>query len=144
MIIDAQLLYSDAQALTATAASTNLIDHGQDRNIGQGEPLAVVVVVDVALDRTTADETYSVTIQTDDNAAFSSATTVATHSLTTYAAGSKFVIAIPPDTITERFTRLSYTLGGTTPTGTVTAFMQPLRMVGVGENVYYADAITIG
>lgn len=145
MIIDAQQLYSDAQALTATAVSTNLIDHGIDRNIGIGEPLAVVVIVDVALDRTTGDETYTVTLQTDDNAAFSSATTVAGPvSMTTYAAGTKFVIAVPPDTVTERFTRLNYTLGGTTPTGTVTAFLQPLRMVGVGENVYYADAITIG
>lgn len=145
MIIDAQLLFSDSQALTATAVSTNVIDLSSDRNVGIGKPLAIVIVVDVALDRTTGDETYAVTLQTDDNAAFSSAATVTGPvSLLQYTVGSRFVIAIPPNIDTERYLRLNYTLGGTTPTGTLTAFIQPLDMIGVGENVYYADAITIG
>lgn len=142
MYLDAQLLYSDAQALVATAVSTNIVDHGADRNLGIGEPLAIVVIVDVALDRTTGDETYAVTLQTDDNAAFSSATTVTGPvSLLTYAAGTKFIIPVPPDTLMERFSRLNYTLGGITPTGTVTAFMIPLSMIQ--NDVHYADAITI-
>lgn len=145
MIIDAQLLFSDAQALTATAVSTNIIDLGADRNIGQGEPMAVVVCIDVAADRTTGDETYTVTLQTDDNAAFSSASSVGgAYSILVYPAGTRFVIPLPAGTETERFVRLNYTLGGTTPTITVTAFLQPLAMASVGENVYYADAITIG
>lgn len=145
MIIDAQLLFSDAQALTGTAVSTNIIDLGSDRNIGIGEPLAVVIVVDVALDRTTADETYAVTIQADDNSGFSSAATVSgPTSLLTYAVGTRFVIALGPDTLTERYIRLNYTLGGTTPLGTITAFLTPLKMAAISENVYYADAITIG
>ena len=78
MFLDGQNLYSDAQALTATAASTNLIDHGSDRDLGIGEPLVAVIVVDVALDDTNADETYSAVVQTDDNSSFSSAATVAT------------------------------------------------------------------
>ena len=44
MYTDAQNLFSDAQALTVTADSTNVIDLGVDRNVGQGEPLAVVIV----------------------------------------------------------------------------------------------------
>ncbi len=143
MIIDAQLLYSDAQALTATAASTNVIDHGQDRNLGQGEPLVAVITIDVALGGTSP--TFVATLQTDDNAAFSSPVTVgATPSQAAAAAGTKFFIPLPPDTGAERFTRISYTLGGTSPTATVTSFLQPAHMVGAGEGVYYADAITIG
>lgn len=145
MIIDAQHLFSDAQALSATGASTNIIDLGSDRNIGLGEPMAVVVTIDVAADRTTGDETYTVQLQTDDNAAFSSAANVGgAYSILQYTAGSRFVIPLPIGTETERYLRLNYTLGGTTPSITVTAFLTPLRMVGAGENVYYADAITIG
>ena len=51
MFLDGQNLYSDAQALTATAASTNLIDHGSDRDLGIGEPLVAVIVVDVSQSR---------------------------------------------------------------------------------------------
>lgn len=143
MLIDAQHLYSDAQALTATAASTNLIDHGSDRNLGIGVGLSVVIVVDVALDGTTADETYTATLQTDDNASFSSATTVGTVTMTRGAAiGTRYIIAVPADTSMERYSRLNYTLGGTTPTGTVTAFLQPTDAID-GSNVYYADAITV-
>lgn len=145
MIIDAQLLYSDAQAVTADAGSTNVVDHGQDRNLGLGEPLAAVITVDVAADGTTGDETYVVLLETDDNAAFSSATEVARVTIPRgSAAGTKFVIPVPPTTSIERFTRLYYDVGGTTPTITVTAFLQPVSMIGAGENVYYADAITIG
>ena len=63
MRIDAQNLYSDAQAITADAASTNSIDHGSDRNIGLGEPLSVVIIVDVAA---AGGGTLAITIQTDD------------------------------------------------------------------------------
>jgi hypothetical protein len=144
MYVDAQLMYSDAQALTATAVSTNIVDHGADRDMGTGEPLAVVVLVDVALDGTTGDETYAVQVQTDDNSSFSSASSVGgSVSLTRgAAAGTKYVIPLPADTAIERYTRLNYTLGGTSPTGTVTAYLTPMSMIQ-GSNLY-ADAITIG
>lgn len=144
MILDSQNQYSSAQALTATAVSTNIIDHGADRNLGIGEPLAVVVVVTVALDGTTGDETYTVTIQADDNSGFASAATVApAFSLTRgAAAGTTYVIPIPPDTLTERYSRLNYTLGGTTPTGTLSAYLQPMSMIQ-STLATYADAITI-
>ncbi|UQO04992.1 hypothetical protein L0Z13_11620 [Burkholderia multivorans] len=78
MIIDSLLEFSRAQALTATGASTNIIDLGSDRDIGPGQPLWAVIAVQVAADNTTGDETYSIALQTDDNAAFSSPTTIAT------------------------------------------------------------------
>lgn len=141
MILDAQLMYSDAQALTATAASTNVVDHGSDRNLGMGVALAILIVFDVALAGTTP--TLTIALQTDDNAAFSSAAQVAiTASITAAAVGAKYVIMLPPDTSMERFSRLNYTLGGTSPTATVTAMMLPANFISQ-ENTYYADAITI-
>lgn len=127
-ILDAQLLFSDGQALTATAVSTNIIDLSSDRDVGTGEPMAVVVGFDVALAGTTP--TISVALQTDDNSSFSSPATIATGvSLSAAAAGTKVVLPVPADTSVERYLRLNYTLGGTTPTATVTAFLQPLSMV---------------
>jgi hypothetical protein len=128
--VDAQQLFSDAQALSATAASTNSIDLSQDRNIGVGVPLAVVITFDVALAGTTP--TFVATIQADDNSGFSSAATVAAGpSLSAAAAGAQQVIPLPPDVTTERFIRLNYTLGGTTPTCTVTAYLTPMNQVPV-------------
>jgi hypothetical protein len=143
MYLDAQNLYSDKQSVAATAVSTNIIDHGADRNLGIGEPLALVIVVTTVLDAGNADETYSAQLQTDDNAAFSSATSVggAVSLPRGSAAGTKFVFVLPSDTSIERFTRVNYTVGGITPSGNVTAFLTALSMVH--NDVHYADAITI-
>jgi hypothetical protein len=122
MIMDALLEFSDAQALTATAVSTNVIDLSADRDIGTGRALYWVISVDVALDGTTGDETYVATLQTDDNAAFSSGTTIATITMTRGAAsGTRYWAGIP--SANERYLRVTYTLGGTTPTATVSSFL---------------------
>lgn len=142
MILDAQNNFSEGQALTATAASTNLIDLGIDRNIGVGEKLAVMVNVEVAADDTTGDETYSVAVQTDDNSSFSSATELGSFSIARgTAAGEKFVFLIPADETPERYLRVNYTLGGTTPTVTVSAFLMPAA--GVDSFYAYNDGFTI-
>lgn len=143
MIIDNQNLLSDAQALTASGASTNLIDLGSDRDFGVGEPMAVVVTVDVAADGTTTDETYAFAIQTDDNASFSSATTLESRTIgyASLTAGSQHVLNFPSDGSCERYVRLYATLGGTTPTITFTAFVTPVS--AIQNNRLYADGITI-
>lgn len=137
MILDAHLTLSDAQALTATAASTNYYDAGAARQIGDGEPLAAYITVDVAADFTTTDESYVIALQSDDNTSFSSATTLATRTVTTAerAAGSRIVIPFPPAAPAERYYRLYYTLAGTTPTVTLTAQIQPMSMLQ-NERVY--------
>jgi hypothetical protein len=136
--VDAQNLYSDAQALTVTAVSTNIIDHGQDRNLGIGTPLDVVVTIDVAA---AGGGTLTITLQTDDNAAFSSAATVATTAAiaaATLVAGYQLIIPVPPDTLMERFSRLNYTLA--TMTGiTVTSFLTQRSMTQNAIN--YASAV---
>jgi hypothetical protein len=138
--VDAQQLYSDAQALTVTAASTNIIDHGQDRNIGVGTPMAVVVTVDVAA---AGGGTLTIALQADDNSGFASPATAATTAAlaaATLVAGAQVVIPLPPDTLTERFSRLNYTMA--TMTGiTVTAYLCPLNQVPVAPQ--YAAGVTV-
>lgn len=142
MYIDRQNKVSINQALTATAASTDLIDLGADRNIGVGEPMAFVVTVDVAAGGTSP--TVAIAVQTDDNASFSSAATVVSSATLVAAqlvAGAQFVIPIPPDLSMERFVRLNYTLGGTSPTVTVSAQLQPMNMIQ--SYFSYPDGFTI-
>lgn len=143
MFLDAHLSLSDAQALTATAASTNYYDAGAARAIGDGEPLAALVTIDVAADFASSNETYVITVESDDNTSFSSATTLASRTMTAAerAAGSRIIIPIPPSTPAERYYRLNYTLAGTTPTVTLTAQIQPMSMLQ-NERVY-AGGFTI-
>lgn len=120
MYIDSLLQFSDAQALTATAASTNVIDLGSDRDVGVGRPLWIVVSVAVAAVGT---GTYQIDLQTDDNASFSSPTSIAsvTPAPASLVAGARLVIGMP--FTNERYLRLNYTLAGTTPGITLTAFL---------------------
>ncbi len=141
MFLDVLLMFSDAQALTATAVSTNVIDQGLDRNLGRGEPLGVMITVDVAADVAEANETYQFDLQTDDNEAFGSATVLVSRVIgrALLTAGSVHVLPVPLDA--ERYLRLNYTLGGTTPLITVTAHLQPWHTIDTYEA--HPDAITI-
>lgn len=126
MVLDYLNQYCSGQTLTSTGASTNALDHGSDRNIGIGEPLVAVVTV-TAIDATSSDETYTATLQTDSDPAFGSVTAVTP--AVTIARGVtvpyRAVIPVPPDTATKRYTRMTFTLGGTTPSITVTAELIP-------------------
>ncbi|MDN7454837.1 Bbp16 family capsid cement protein [Burkholderia cenocepacia] len=120
MYIDSLLEFSRAQALSASGASTNIIDLGSDRDIGPGRPLWVVVAVAVAAVGT---GTYQIDLETDDNAGFSSPTKIASVSPSAAAltAGQRLVIGMP--FANERYLRLNYTLGGTSPGVTLNAFL---------------------
>lgn len=129
MILDSLLKFSDAQALTATAASTNVVDLSNDRVIGIGEPMALVVTVGVAADFTTTDETYQFDLQTDDNEGFSSATSIGSVAVPASALTAGDKVVIPLGHANQQYLRANYTLGGTTPSVTVDAFLQPLSMI---------------
>lgn len=147
MILDAQALLSDAQALTGTALSTNTYDLGAAGNdVGIGEPLCAVVTVDVAADATTGDETYRFSVIQSANANLSSSDELLTTNVTFVtraflSAGRKLILPIPPGLLTKRFIGLNYTLGGTTPLITVTAAILPMSMVQ--NEKAYADGFTI-
>ena len=131
MILDMQSLFSDDQAITATAVSTNLIDLGATgtpplsstalvRDIGKGTPIEILIICTVAHGGTTP--TLVVTIEQDDNVGFSSATVVGTSAeMADAVVGDRASIYFVPEGVNERFIRLNYTAGGTTPTITITA-----------------------
>lgn len=122
MIIDKSLEFSDAQALTATADSTNVVDLSSASPVGPGTTLYIVMQLDVATDFTTGDETYVISIETDDNAAFSSAEVLATISFVgANAAGTRKVFGFTYTN--QRYIQLLYTLAGTTPSMTISAWI---------------------
>lgn len=130
MLQDLQAKLSVAQALTATADSTNYYDTLSDYDISRGEPLGLVITVDVAADFTTGDETYTFALETDDNTSFSSATVIATKTILAADLAANSVHVIPfHATNAERYLQGVYTLGGTTPTVTVTAELKALSDV---------------
>lgn len=142
MILDSLLQLSNAQSLTATAVSTNVIDLGSDRDVGVGEPMAAVVTIGVAADYTSTNETYQFTLQTATDEAFSSPVTVVSSAAINgdeLPAGAKVVLPIGHSNL--RYLRVSYTLAGTTPTATVDAFISPLSFIdGV---TYYASGYEV-
>lgn len=120
MYIDSRLQVSSQQALTATAVSTDLIDLGQKRAIGPGDPMWWVILARVAMGGT--NPTLKVDVQTDDAANFPSATVLQeSETVTALPVGSRIII--PMTWRNEQFLRLNYVMGGTSPTVTLDAFL---------------------
>jgi hypothetical protein len=130
MILDKELQFSDSVALAASANSS-VVSLGAASNLFEGEPMCVVINVEVAADFTTADETYAFALQTDDAVGFPSPTTLVSRAILAAAltAGSKHTLAIPVELGQEGFLRLAYTLAGTTPSVTVSAHLSPQSFV---------------
>ena len=143
MYLDAQLLFSDAQAVTAAAGSDNTIDLTAVRDIGTGEPLYIVVVVDVAFTDGSSDSTLTVALEGDSTTTF---TPDATRDLFTFAAlsaaGTVRYSPLVPGGAPEqyRYIRLKYTpANGNLTTGSLTAFITR----DIQKWAAYNDAITI-
>jgi hypothetical protein len=148
MFMDALLLVSDAQALAATGFSTNTIDLDlvtPQRDIAVGEALEFNVQVDVAADAGNGDETYQFDFVQSANANLSSPDVLESLVITraTLVAGYTFTIPLPEGRITKRFIGLQYVLGGTTPSITVTAVLQPGKMSSLAKPQTYAKGYTI-
>jgi len=124
MRLDSQAIFSNEQAITATAASTNVVElsktNGKFSEVAYGKPIPLLIQVVEDFATLTS---LTVAVQTDDNAAFSSATTLASATLAVAAlkAGAKFPIKeIPAGN--EGFVRLYYTVTGSNATaGKITA-----------------------
>lgn len=114
MLFDAKLLMSNKQAITATAASTDVIDTANPKDYGKGGDVPLAIQVTESFNNLTS---LAIAIQTDDNSAFSSPKTLAT--VTVLAAdlvvGYKSPIITLPQGC-ERFLRINYTVTGTAPT----------------------------
>lgn len=135
MIFDRTGMFSSAQAITGTTASTNIIDTGATgtvygstaplrRDLGKGNPLPLRINVRSGFNNLTS---LQVSYQVADDAAFS-------QNLTTVIQGPTLSLAqlqpgathILPDSVpigaNRRYHRLLYTVTGTAPsTGTIDA-----------------------
>jgi hypothetical protein len=131
MIFSKEQLFSNAQVVTANAASTNVIDLGAPgtalnapaalkRDIGKGRPIPIRI--QLVADATGTSPTLDVDLQVDSDEAFGSPKTVASaQQIAGGAAGDRVAIFYVPEGTDERFLRLNYTVTGTTPSYTITA-----------------------
>lgn len=125
MLMSEEALYSDDQDFAGQAAgsvaSTNYIDHGVAADLGPGTPAPITIQVTEVFDNLTS---LQIDLEVDDNTSFSSATTVmsATVLLADLAAGKLIPPFYVPHGMSERYSRLNYTVTGTAPTtGMITA-----------------------
>ena len=132
MLLDRQAQFSNRQAITASAASTdyiNLQPKGKrphsgggvwtDIGIGNAVPLLVQVT-----DAFTGGTSVAVSVQTDDNPSFSSPKTVlqtAAIPVADLRAGYRFALDDFPTGTDEQYVRIYYIVVGTPTAGTITA-----------------------
>ena len=124
MIFSKQQTFSENQAIVGSAPSTNYIDLGDtgtphqgkklDRDIGKGQPVPIECIVTEAFNTLTS---LTISVEVDDNPAFSSAKVVDSASLTQaqLIAGANLPFRFIPDGTDERYLRLNYAVVGSNP-----------------------------
>jgi len=126
MIFSLEQLFSDQQVITASAASTNIIDtqatgtpiHAQaalKKDLGKGTPISISIRVTEDFATLTS---LLIALEVDDNAGFSSAKVVVSESIAVAAllVGTDIVFQYIPKGTDERFLRLNYTVTGSNAT----------------------------
>ncbi len=143
--VDALTEVSTAQALTASAASTDQFDAGENtQGMGKGCPMCLEVKVNVAADSTTGNETYAFKIRTSANSDMSSSTDLT--SIVIAAADLQLgdTVVVPlGNSEHSQYLDAYYTLGGTTPSVTVSSSFKPMSMVSTGSKTFYPSGYTI-
>ena len=142
MITDSLLRVSEDQAVTSTAVSTNTVDLGVARDMGEG----TAMYMNFALTEAFANGT-SVTFEVITSASASlgtptvigSSTTLATAALTL---GKNIVVRLNPDIAGkgQRYLGARYTIAGTFNAGKVTADV--VETIGDGRK-FYASGFTV-
>lgn len=138
MYIDKNLQVSNEQAVTASAASTDVIDFGQaSPDIGMADLYAVITVDESATAAGAATVTFSVQ-DSADNSTFADVAVTAAIGKATLVAGYQHVIPMP--TKLRRYSRVYYTVG----TGPLTAGKFSAQVVaGFQQNVPKPDSTRI-
>lgn len=140
MILSAQQLFSDKQAITATAVSTNVIDLGVpgtpygaaaalNRDVGKGTKVPLLAQVTADFNNLTS---LTIALETGSTTALGTVIASEVVLLADLVAGKQFVFDSLPDGITERYIGFRYTVTGTAPTlGSITSGIS----MGNQENV---------
>lgn len=128
MIFSAQQIFSDDQAITATAISENVIDLGApgtpyggvaalNDDVGKGTAIPVLVQVTTALSNAADDGTVTFTIECDSTADLATAPVVLYSSgaiaEADLVAGYQLPVQVLPNKCTARYLGVRYTVGGT-------------------------------
>jgi hypothetical protein len=129
------------QAVTVTAASTDIIDLSVVRDLGNGEPMELIILCTEAVTAAGA-ATVTFTFETDDNSGFSSTAVLASTSAIGKASltiGTE-VLRVKVPLAVERYLRVNYTVAtGPLTAGKFTAFLAEERQA----NVAYASGFTV-
>lgn len=136
MYIDKFLQVSDAQTVTVSAASTDVIDFGQGNpNTGMDDLTKMVITVD---EGATAAGAATITFAVQDSADNATwADVVATGATPKAALGAGQQVVLPMPTRLRRYCRVNYTVG----TGPLTAGKFSAQVVtGVQQNTPYPDS----
>lgn len=146
MIMDGQLLFDSAAAITATANSTNVIDLSQARDLGIGDGPALKVNCQVVTTFQSAGATtLNIQVQgSTDNSSYSvMAQTDAIPKAALVAGAGAFNIDLPrpqPGQAVPRYLRVVYTVAtGPFTAGNMTTFLNIDRQ----ENIAYPAGINI-
>lgn len=130
MILSAQQLFSDDQAITATAVSTNVIDLGVagtpydavaplNQDVGKGNPVYILIQVTEAFDALTD---LTITIEVGSATSLGDVRATETIALANLTVGKKTCIQVLPNCIDKQYLGVRYTVNGTNPTvGKITA-----------------------
>lgn len=130
MILSKQQTFSDDQAITATAVSTNVIDLGEagtpygaaaalNFDIGKGVMVPILAQVTEDFDNLTS---LNIAIETGSTTALGTVVVSQDVLLADLVAGKQMSIQVLPNDITEQYLGMRYTVTGTAPTaGAITA-----------------------
>ena len=142
MITDSLLRVSEDQAVTSTAVSTNTVDLGSARDIGEGTALYMNFALTEAFANGTS-VTFEVITSASANlgtpTVIGSSTAIATSALTL---GKNVVVRLNPDIAGkgQRYLGARYTVAGTYNAGKVTADI--VETIGDGQK-YYTSGFTV-
>lgn len=149
MIMDQNLLFDSAAAITATAPSTNVVDLAVARDLGVGDPdIDIVAIVGTAFTAAGA-ATLQIQVQgSTDNSTWDTYVQSDAIPKAALTAGAKFHVdlpPVPPGKSKPRYLRLNYVVAtGPMTAGTMTAFALLDDHLATGQAIYgYPPGIVI-
>lgn len=128
ILMDKGMEFSDAQAVTASAISTNVMDLGVSHDFGVAADLFLVVQCDVTATDAGSDATLTISLESDSTADLATSATVhhtsAAIALASLVAGETLLVVPVPPGAYERYLGVRYTVAsGPLTAGKFSAFL---------------------